>query len=149
MKVNIDGSFGAQVNKEGTGAVLRDSDGKIIFTSCSYLDQCYSALEAELLAFKTGIVLSLQWTLLPLIVETDCLVAIHMLQADGEDKSDLAFLVREVKYLLAGIREIKIVKGHRDQNRVSHLLANKARCESILDFWPENTCNFISHFVRE
>ncbi len=38
MKVNIDGSFDAQVNKGGTGAVLRDSDGKIIFTSCSYLD---------------------------------------------------------------------------------------------------------------
>ncbi len=72
-----------------------------------------------------------------------------MLQADGEDKSDLAFLVREVKDLLAGIREIKIVKGHRDQNRVSHLLANKARCESISDFWPKNTCNFISHFVCE
>ncbi len=97
----------------------------------------------------SGIALALQWTLWPLIVETYCLVAIHMIKSQEKDKSDLAFLVREVKDLLAGNREIRIVKGHRNQNRVSHTLANKARCESMSEFWPKNSCNFISHIDCE
>uniref|UniRef100_A0A0E0BWT5 RNase H type-1 domain-containing protein n=1 Tax=Oryza meridionalis TaxID=40149 RepID=A0A0E0BWT5_9ORYZ len=41
--------------------------------------QCV-ALEAELLACKEGINLALQWTLLPIIVVADCLVALSMIR---------------------------------------------------------------------
>ena len=48
---------------------------------------------------------------------------------------------------MAGNREVVVSKIHRDQNRISHMLANKGRCESLTAFWPDDSCNFISHLV--
>uniref|UniRef100_A0A0E0MTV9 RNase H type-1 domain-containing protein n=1 Tax=Oryza rufipogon TaxID=4529 RepID=A0A0E0MTV9_ORYRU len=86
-----------------------------------------SALEAELLAIRDGIILAYQWTLRPCIVETDCLEAVHLLQMKGKILSDQVFLVREVCDLMTGDREILLRKVHHSVNSGSHFLANKAR----------------------
>ncbi len=62
MKINVDGSFDAHVGSGGVGAIMRDSDGAAIVASCSHLSRCNSALEAELLAIKAGIIMAYQWT---------------------------------------------------------------------------------------
>jgi hypothetical protein len=59
--------------------VLRNSLGSVIFSACGFIERCSSPVESELLACKEGINLALQWTLLPLIVESDCMVAINMI----------------------------------------------------------------------
>uniref|UniRef100_A0A0D9YUV6 RNase H type-1 domain-containing protein n=1 Tax=Oryza glumipatula TaxID=40148 RepID=A0A0D9YUV6_9ORYZ len=46
------------------------------------LPRGHSALEAELLACKEGIARALQWTLVPIIIESDCLAAINMIQTN-------------------------------------------------------------------
>ena len=58
--------------------VLRNSLGSVIFSACGFIERC-SPLESELLACKEGINLALQWTLLQLIVESVCKVAINMI----------------------------------------------------------------------
>ena len=55
--------------------------------------------------------MALQWTLLPIIVETDCLEMVQLIHSDEKAMSDLAFLIREVKLLLKGNREIVIKKS--------------------------------------
>lgn len=149
MKLNIDGSFDESSSKGGIGAILRNSTGQVIFAACGVIDNCSGALQAELLACKEGINMAIQWTFLPLIVETDCLVAKQLIQANEKGYSELAFLVQEIQNLCKGSREVVIKKADRSQNRVSHALANRARCESLTDFWPDETCNFISHLVCE
>nr|BAD28086.1 hypothetical protein [Oryza sativa Japonica Group] len=42
---------------------------------------CQSALETELLACRDGIALALQWTLLPIVVESDCQEAIQLIKS--------------------------------------------------------------------
>lgn len=91
------------------------------------LEVCSYALEAELMACNEGVKMALQWTILPVIIETDCLSVTQMLQEGKMDRSGLAFVTRETKELLSGRWNFTIQKIHRDQNRVSHQLANIAR----------------------
>ncbi|BAF21805.2 Os07g0540500 [Oryza sativa Japonica Group] len=138
MKLNVDGSIDINSEKWGIGVVLRNSMG-----------MCSSPLEAELLACREGISLALQWTLLPFIVETDCLVVKNLIESAVQGRSELTFIVRGIGELLSGNREVIIVKIQRNQNNVSHTLANRARCESLTEFCPDDKCNFIAHFVCE
>ncbi|KAE8769170.1 Long chain acyl-CoA synthetase 9, chloroplastic [Hordeum vulgare] len=52
-KLNCDGSFDDKA-AAGSGMVLRDSDGLIIFSSCRQLFNCRDPLEAELGACMEG-----------------------------------------------------------------------------------------------
>ncbi len=38
---------------------------------------------------------------------------------------------------------------NRTQNRISHFLANKARAELCIEFWPDENCDINSQFVCE
>lgn len=152
MKLNVDGSFDATSGTGGLGAVLRNSLGSVIlsfFSACGFKERCSSPLEAELLARKEGINLALQWTLLPLIMESDCLVAINMIQSPGREMSQLAYLVRDIEELLVGDRVVSIQKVQRCQNNISHFLANRGRTNFLSEFWPDGSCNLISQFVNE
>lgn len=75
-------------------------------------DRCSDALEVELLSCVEGIILEIQWTLLPIVVETDCLVASQLIQSKEKDLSVQAHIVQEVKHLLARERKIIIQKIH-------------------------------------
>uniref|UniRef100_A0A0E0GP00 RNase H type-1 domain-containing protein n=1 Tax=Oryza nivara TaxID=4536 RepID=A0A0E0GP00_ORYNI len=147
MKLNIDGSFDNSAEKGGVGAILWDSAGKAIFVSCKPIERCSEALESELRVFVDGLSKAIQWTLLPIVVETDCLTILHLLDSKEKDRS-MKRIIQEAKALVAGgDREIVIRKVSRSQNSVSHLLANKARVESCSIFWLEGNCNPLPQLV--
>lgn len=147
MKLNVDGSFEERDGKGGIGAVLMDGAGKVIFVACGKLDRCGEPLEAEILACREGICMALQWTLLPVLVETDCHEAMNLIRSKQRVLSEMGFLVEEVQSLVTGRRDIKLTKVRCDRNIVSHFLANKGISESLTAFWPDNNCNFISHLL--
>lgn len=95
----------------GLGVILRNSSGKPIFSVCRFIERCSSPLEAELLACKEGIIMALQWTLLPIIVEFDCSVAVNMIQAAMEEKSQFAHLTQDIGNLITGNREVLLRKS--------------------------------------
>lgn len=149
MKLNVDGSFDLNSGSGGLGVMLRNSSVKSIFSASGFIERCSSPLEAELIACKEGIIMALQWTLLPIIVESGCLVAVNMIQAAKEERSQFAHLIRDIGNLISGDREVLIQKIYRTQNCISHFLANKARAKLCTEFWPDETCNIISQFVCE
>lgn len=147
MKLNIDGSFQPDTGKGGLGVVLRNRLGEVIFAACGYIQRCTGALEAELMACREGLLMALQWTLLPIIIETDCQEMLNLLQSKELVRSELMFLVKEVHDLMMGNRVVSLAKVHRNQNRISHVLANKGRVEELTHFWPDNSCNAIAQLV--
>ena len=100
------------------------------------------------MAFVDGLSKAIQWTSLPIVVETDCVIVLHLLDSKEKDRSMFASIIQEAKALVVGGgREIVIRKVSRSQNSVSHLLANKARVESCLIFWSEGNCNPLPQLV--
>lgn len=59
VKLNMDGSFLAENDTAGTGMILQDHTGDIIFSLCRCLHYCYDDLDAELMAIKEGLSLAL------------------------------------------------------------------------------------------
>lgn len=149
MKLNVDGSFDADRGKGGIVMILRDNSDSIVFAACKSLDSYKNALEAEIRACMEGLILALQWTMRPILIETDCVSLANLLKEGNRDLSELANLVQEIKRLLSERREVLVTKIHRSQNGVSHLLANRARADSISGLWPEGSCTFISQLVCE
>lgn len=149
MNVNVDGSFDDTNKKGGIGMIMRDDGGNPITTACAFLNRCCTALEAELLAIKDGITFALQWTFRPIVLESDCLTAIQMINSKERCLSELAFVVREVRDLMNGDREILLRKIHRSQNHASHSLANKARAEPSSIIWLNPNCDDISQIVKD
>jgi ribonuclease HI len=133
VKLNTDGSF---VSSEiaGAGMILRDSDGKIIFSACRALFSCRDALEAELCACMEGISYALHRSDLPIAVELDSLVAVSMITCDGCDRSAYAFLVKEIRYLLS-LRQSCITHVSRSQNKASDSLAAFGRAQGRTMTW--------------
>ena len=84
----------------GAGMILRDESGKIIFSACRALYSCRDALEAELCACMEGLSSSIQRTPLPIEIELDSSVAVHMITCGSTDRSVYLSLVNEIRLSL-------------------------------------------------
>jgi hypothetical protein len=90
------------------GMILRDEEGRIPFTACRFLQTCDSPLEVELLAYSEGLTLALENTNKPIILESDCLEAISIINDDNQNCSFVASLVNEFKKLCAEGSECRV-----------------------------------------
>jgi hypothetical protein len=105
---------------------MRDSIGTVIFSAYRNLLNCNDALEAEISAVMDGLVLAHQWSDGPIILQTDCANILAAVKKNKRNCSAYSHLVEEVKRLIS-LREVKLTKITRDQNRVAHSLANLGR----------------------
>lgn len=64
--------------------VLRDHDGSITFCSCRQLVSCDDIAKSEIHAIKEGLLQALQWSDLPIVVESDCLEAVSLFKSTGD-----------------------------------------------------------------
>jgi hypothetical protein len=78
--------------------ILRNSEGEAIFTARQVIANCVDALESELLACKAGLALALHWFILPIILESDSILAVSAVNGETEDKSRFAYLIRELRF---------------------------------------------------
>lgn len=134
MALSVDGSFSAADRSAGAGMILRDERGAVIFASCQLLFYCNNALEAEIQALRIGMSLALQWSSLPVLVQSDSVEALSSMLDGSLNKSPFGHLVKEIKFHMLE-REFKSVKIARSQNKVSHCLANYARTAHSTACW--------------
>lgn len=76
---------------------------------------------------------------LSFVVEMDCLKAVAI-RSEMDDCSASMFILREIKHLLQGVSEFKVEHIKREQNLVSHVLANKDRAEAMTNLWFRSGC---------
>ena len=134
-KLNVDGAWREEDGTGGAGMVLRDHNGAIIFASCRLLTSCASALEAEVAACMEGVALTLEWSSLPFSLETDSLVAANMIKETEQNRSPVAAIVGEIKWLLALGRQHVVTHACRSKNKVAHALAQMGRSEPRTAVW--------------
>ncbi|XBI58594.1 hypothetical protein VPH35_039806 [Triticum aestivum] len=136
VKLNVDGLF-IPDGSAGTGMALRDSVGSSIFVACRYLFGCADAVDVELAAMEEGLALALQWSPLPVSVETDCAEAVALVQSSTPNMSRYTSRVQNIRELLKE-RDVSIVKISREANFVSHGLAQLGREQVKTAVWLRN-----------
>lgn len=146
VKLNVDGSF--LQGEAGTGMVLRDHDGTIIFSACRQLLTCNDALESELLALQEGLLLALQWSNLPIVAECDSLEAVMMVKSRDGNRSKYAFLIDDIKRSLEE-RNSCITHIRRSQNNASHFMANFGRTQCRTVVWLGSGPVGVLHIVEQ
>jgi ribonuclease HI len=134
-KLNVDGSWVANGATGGAGMILRDDQGAVIFTACRHLVSCDSPLEAELRACAEGLFLAMRLSDCPIVVESDCLEAVQMINEDTVNRSPYAGLINEVKYLCGSARECNVVHISRELNGVSHSLSQFGHVQTCTNVW--------------
>ncbi|KAE8778636.1 Arginine decarboxylase [Hordeum vulgare] len=109
--LSTDGSFNLEDGTAGSGMILRDCKGDVIFASYRKLFQCNDALEAELQAIKEGLQLAFIHASSPVVLQTDSAMALKMIATGTYDRSLYGVLVVEIKSLLLN-REVTFYHLH-------------------------------------
>jgi ribonuclease HI len=121
----------------GASMVLRDDKGEVVFTACRNLQNCASALEAELTASNEGLKLTLCWSSEPIDLEMDCVMVVCMIMSKENNHSSLVHLIRDIKACF-GERDIAIKQIDRSQNEAGHIMAKMIREGKVTQFWFRN-----------
>ena len=148
VALSVDGSYCAEDGAAGSGMVLRDDKGGVIFAAYRRIYHCNEVLEAELHAIMEGVSLAIQQSNRPVQLQSDCLAALSALSNDSLDRSAYGHLLAEIKGLLEN-RVFVRVKVSRDQNKVAHCLANYGRSGDSTVCWLNQSPPFISELVAK
>ncbi|CAI9778785.1 unnamed protein product [Fraxinus pennsylvanica] len=101
LKLNVDGALFEDQCRYGTGVVLRDATGKVIFSASKPERGSMDPMEAELLAMLTGLQICLPLSIPSLQVESDSLLVVQeVTKVQNESFSLSGNLIQEIQFLM-------------------------------------------------
>ena len=99
----------------------------IQLTAWKYINRAGDAEEVEALACAEGLKLALDWCPTRVVLATDCVTLVPLLQKQGGSRSRLKFIVDEAKLAGEGLLEWIVIHTKRESNWVAHELAQLAK----------------------
>jgi ribonuclease HI len=148
IKVNTDASFIGENHPGGTGAVVRDSDGKVLLAACSPVPGCRDAEDAESKGAWLGLKLLDGLGHDKVILELDCANAVKALSSREPDRSILWHTYDQTKELLKGFSSYRVIHVRRESNRVADKLAMIARSAGSC-IWSDKLPDVIQDYVNQ
>lgn len=130
------------------GIIIRDHLGKVLLSSWKHGLHCGSVEDAEAAAFLEGVQLIIEWIRTSPVIESDCHILVQALNSESYSSASFSNIVKEIKYSLSVILEVKVCKIRRECNRVAHEFAQLAKCCSNSAVWRDHapTC-LHEHYV--
>lgn len=123
VKVNCDGAWNAQTMKGGYGWVIRDFVGWMLQAG-GYGDMRYgSALTAEVDAIRAAVVACQKGGFSNIIVESDSLSAIQMVNGDRVADAELDGLLFDIHAVTRELQEVTFTYAPRSCNMAAHEVA--------------------------
>uniref|UniRef100_A0A0V0I1K0 Putative ovule protein n=1 Tax=Solanum chacoense TaxID=4108 RepID=A0A0V0I1K0_SOLCH len=116
-KCNTNGSSKGNLNINTTSFCVRDDRGDLVVAQARRLDLC-SALEAEVQAFKEGLLYCLNQNYTPLIMEIDSLVIKKILDGIWEVPWVISEEIRAMKRELEN-KDVTVVHTYREGNQLA------------------------------
>ncbi|KAG6488356.1 hypothetical protein ZIOFF_049599 [Zingiber officinale] len=123
FKLNTDGSSRGNPGESSYGAIVRDHSGQVVVARQGVLGEG-SNIRAELMAILRGLELCVDRQLSPIWLESDSLVALHIIRSSGiswEFREEILRIRRLVRQY--GVRCTHI---YREGNAAADFLANQA-----------------------
>jgi ribonuclease HI len=135
VKVNVDGAFDQLTGHAGIGIIICDSSGKPELCAWKSSSDGLNAEEIEALACLEGARLAVQYTGDKVIIESDCATVIAATLKPGKNRSQLAFIMEELKHASSVLAEVRYIAVRREQNVVAHELARLVKCTTHSVVW--------------
>ncbi|XP_042942655.1 uncharacterized protein LOC122276823 [Carya illinoinensis] len=142
LKVNVDGVVFRDIHKAGVGMVLLNDKGEVLWATTKLEDEGINAEAIELLAIFRALQMCVGMGINKLVVESNCLMAVKVLNAEIECSALLNDLVREIKEVQTLYTKCQIQHVYREENGVAHRLARFAwnvecttMCGLVFQLW--------------
>ncbi|XP_042944649.1 uncharacterized protein LOC122278535 [Carya illinoinensis] len=129
------------------GVILRDEKGKVILAVCKKEPEFSDPMEVELLAILRGLQLCIPLGIGELIVETDSMLSVRALTAEGESMSPHGNLIYSILSLSKQLPKVTFQHAGRVHNAAADGLAKLARFVEDLTVWWELIPECISQIV--
>lgn len=137
VKLNVDAAFDWDLLQGAMGAVIRDDRGHMVVAGNKLIDSCYDVLTVEAMALKFGLNMALTAGCNRLIVNSDNLELMEIMNKDGQYAGDAAAIVDDCYHLACEFSSIVFEFCPRESNGVAHELARIAR-SSLCNEWLDN-----------
>lgn len=126
LKLNVDGAIFWGRNKAGVGCILHYEKGQALMASMKVEEQRSDPLEIELLAIFRELQLRVSFDIHSLVIESDSLLAIQVIN-DGENSCiQYGHLIREIQSLKHQMLHCSFQYVSRLCNFVAHQLTRHA-----------------------
>ncbi|KAL0011877.1 hypothetical protein SO802_006985, partial [Lithocarpus litseifolius] len=139
FKVNVDAAVFAQHRAVGIGVIVRDDLGRIEAALSKRLDAPLGAVEAEAMAYETGLIFAKDIGIQEVVIEGDSLIIHRALSDESKSPSSVSAIVQGMQELGEDFRKIEFSHVRRQGNKVAHLLAKHAIDVSDFIAWIEET----------
>lgn len=130
------------------GYVTRDDQGRVLMVATQLETLNDDLLEVELQAILKGMQLCLPMGVRKLTVETDCLVAVQVLDAGPDSYACYRHLLYEILSFKDCFEAYNSISSSRVGYRVAHLLARYVRNVESTSIWWNSPPEFILSALR-
>jgi ribonuclease HI len=139
----IDASYDENEGCGSTGVVIRDSTGRMIAATNSYIPHLTDAQMAEAYAFKEGLMLAQHIGGNRLIIQSDCMEIVEVMKKGASQQTQLLQYMMNASLFGGGFQEISIEHLNREANQVAHELARQAMIMKTNCIWDDDPPSFI------
>ena len=143
FKINVDGTVFTDQKAVGVGVIIRDNKGRIEAAMSKKIPILLGAVEAEAMAYKTGLIFAKDIGIHDFIVEGDSLIIHHAMCESSNPPSSMAAVVQVMQDMCKEFRAIMFSHVRRKGNRPAHLLAKHACTVDDFITWIEETPCFL------
>ena len=146
FKVNVDGASPLDDNgTSGVGAIVRNSEGKIVAALCKALPSIYPAAWTELFALEQGIFLAQQMEISKVIFESDAALAVQAV-SQGSCDGEIGHIVQGILEAKSSFLDCSFRHVNRAFNEAAHKLAQFAKWNSVSHVWKDDFPLFWNSF---
>ena len=138
IKVNWDAAVDGGRKMIGMGAIMRDSDGKVMATMCDTMILIQDPVLAKALAAIRAIKLCLSLGIRKIILEGDSLQVVHALQASNGGQFVIGPIVEDARHLCRQFSDFEVKHVLRGANGEAHRLAKLALSQEGYTIWRDN-----------
>ena len=142
FKLNTNVAVDVQNGKVSYGAGIRNHEGLVMLAETNFGNYCEDVAIAEAEAICFGIQLAKETGLFPLMIESDSLFVIQLIQGKQHTRTKLLWIISDVQQFMQPKHDFRIRHISRNGNQAADALAKYAlqTCSSfvLLEDFPQS-----------
>ncbi|KAK2661569.1 hypothetical protein Ddye_000143 [Dipteronia dyeriana] len=138
FKINTDAVLSEKDKASGLRVVISDNKGRVMAFLCRNVGGYYEPCIAEAMAIRRGFRLAMESGLVPVVLESDALEVVNLLQSKIVPNSELGVIIHDISDIVDNSFLCSFHFVHRLANKVAHGLTKLALAHRGEFVWLED-----------